>query len=686
MHSSHKGQKIHNLAIVGQDGVGKTTIVDKLLRIKRKQPGSEIIIAPEEKERGYTIYNRFYHLDIGDTTLNILDTPGNTNFISSVKSAVHPATTSIFVVSSIVGSEESLRIWEAVHERKSPRVIFVNLLDQPQAKFEETLQGLETNFSIKPAVLFIPWFEDDNLVGVIDIMAKKLLRGSTGNVKTEDLPADAVDAVELHRSVTYERLAELNDELMEYYIEEKDAPDELLIKVMSEAVKTSELTPALAGSAELDIGLESLFDFITTNLPTSSDQAPAIGRASKEEDSEDVERSPDPEAPFSGFVFRTTYDRYIGKLSFMQVLSGTFNKNLKLINSSEGRKLQVGKFYILNGDKSDEIEEAVPGDIVVLEKIEELDTNQTLCDADKTVCYQPIEFWEPRYTNRLELTNSSKDSRIMDSLNKLIAEDPSLKMEFNSDTNEMLLTGMGVLHVDVIKDYLKNMFDVEINLVSPQIGYLETISGKAKTQGKYKKQTGGHGQYGDVHIEIEPKSRNDSEVFEFVDKIVGGAIPRNYIPSVEKGVKEALGSGTLANYPVVGIRVTLFDGSFHAVDSSDFAFQRAGAMAIRKALPDARPVLLEPVMEMEIDVLEGDVGKVTKDLSGRRGKVASYSYKDFTTVIHAEAPLAELMDYTQSLRGITLGMGRFSLKLKSYEVLASNLAEKVIASRKVDEE
>jgi len=272
----------------------------------------------------------------------------------------------------------------------------------------------------------------------------------------------------------------------------------------------------------------------------------------------------------------------------------------------------------------------------------------------------------------------------MDSLNKLIVEDPSLKMEFSSDTNEMLLTGMGVLHIEVVKEYLKNMFDVEINITPPQIGYLETITGKAKTQGKYKKQTGGHGQYGDVHIEIEPTPRNGG--FEFVDKIVGGAIPRNYIPSVEKGVKEALTTGCQANYPTVDIRVILFDGSFHQVDSSDFAFQRAGVMAIRKAMPDARPVILEPVMEIEIDVLEADVGKVTKDLSGRRGKVASYSYKDFTTIVHAEAPLAELKDYTQTLRGMTLGLGRFSMKLKSYEILASNLAEKVIAGRKTDEE
>ncbi|MBU3917410.1 elongation factor G, partial [bacterium] len=382
--------------------------------------------------------------------------------------------------------------------------------------------------------------------------------------------------------------------------------------------------------------------------------------------------------------FRTTFDRYVGKLSYVYVISGVLKKGTKLLNSSNSAKLLTGRMSIVNGDDTEEVDEAYPGDIIVLEKEDELSTNQTICDVNNPIFFKPIRFLEPRCTSRLELTNSGKDSRIMDAVNKLIAADPSLKMHVNPDTKEVLFSGVGTTHLEVAREHLKNVYDVEINLVEYQIAYLETIVGKATVQGKYKKQSGGHGQFGDVHIILEPNPRGAG--FEFVDKIVGGAIPRNYIPGVEKGVIEALSKGVLAGYPVVDVKVTLFDGSFHNVDSSDFAFQRAGSMALKKAMKEAKPVLLEAIMEMEIDVPESDVGKVTKDLSGRRGKVSSYSYKQLSTIVHAEAPMAELADYAQALRGMTGGLGLYDMKLKSHEILSSVFAEKVIAARKTEEE
>ncbi|MCP4754224.1 MAG: elongation factor G [Proteobacteria bacterium] len=684
MHKSHGERNIHSIAIVSKDGVGKTKLVESLLSFQTKQQEIELVELPEEKSRGYTLYNKFYHLDQGNESINLIDTPGNTNFVSALNSAVYVSSGAVFVASAIGGSEGALRVWESIFVNKTPRAIFVNQLDLPEANFDEALQSIEASFGIKPAVLFIPWSEDDKLVGVIDIINKKLLRETAGKIEVEDLPEGSQDEVESYRSVTYERLAELDDELMEYYIEEQVAPDELLVKVLSQGIVSCEVTPVLVGSVEENIGIANLFEFIKTNFPTHAKGVEWSGRISKEEESEAAARKPEAAEPFSGVVFKSSFDRYIGKMSYILVVSGILKKGMKLQNSSLGRKLQVGRFYVMHAGKTEEIEEAYPGDIVVLEKVEDLETNQTICEADNPIFYEPIPFLVPKYTNRLELSGSSKDSRIMDSVNKLIFEDPTLTLEFNPDTNEMLLSGMGVLHLDVTREYLKNVYDVEINLVPPQTGYLETIVGKSTVQGKYKKQSGGHGQYGDVHITIEPTPRNGG--FEFVDKIVGGAIPKNYIPGVEKGVKESLQKGTQAGYPVVDLKVTLFDGTFHAVDSSDFAFQRAGSMAIKKAMPEAKPVILEPIMEMEIDILESDVGKVSKDLSGRRGKVSSYSYKEFTTVIHAEVPMAELMDYTPTLRGMTVGLGLYSMKLKSYEILASNLAEKVIASRKVAEE
>lgn len=683
MHKSHVESNIHNIAIVGKDGVGKTELVKALLNYQSKKP-ADIVEHTEEKERGYTIYTTYYHLDRGNDTINLIDTPGNTNFLSSLKAAAYVSTGAIFVASTATDSEGAFRVWESLNTHKTPRLIFMNITDPSQGNFGDSLASIESSFSVKAAVLYIPWIEDGKLVGIIDIMNQTLLRGTTGKITEEEVPAAASEDVELYRGITYEKLAELDDELMEYYIEEKPAPDELMVKVLSDGLITCDVTPVLAGSIADEIGIDNLFEFVRTNFPAFQKGSAWVGKQTNAPDAEPVERKPAADEPFSGIAFKTVFDRYIGKMNYLLVVSGVFKKGLKLQNSSIGRKVQTGRFYVIDGDQTDEIDEAYPGDIVVLEKVDDLETNHTICDTDKQIVFDPISFQVPKYSNRLELTNSSKDSRIMDALNKMVAEDPTLTMEYNNETNEMLLSGIGVLHIEVLKERLKNVYDIEITLIPPTVGYLETIQGKATVQGKYKKQSGGHGQYGDVHITIEPLPRGGG--FEFVDKIVGGAIPRNYIPSAEKGVKEALLTGSLAGYPVQDVKVTLFDGTFHAVDSSDFAFQRAGSMAIKKALPEARPVLLEPVMEVEIDVLESDVGKVTKDLSGRRGKVNGYAYKEFTTVIQAEVPLAEMMDYTPALRGMTVGLGLYSMKLKSYEILAPNLAEKVIAARKTEED
>lgn len=684
MHKSHADSNIHNIAVVGKDGFGKTELVDALLKFQSKNKAAEVIEQPEEKERGYTIYTTYYHLDNGEDTINLIDTPGNTNFLSSMNVASYVSSGAIFVASTAGDSDGAFRVWESLNNNKTPRVIFMNISDATQGDFGDSLSAIETGFSVKPAVLYIPWIEDGNMVGIIDIMNQQLIKGTSGKTTIEEVPEAAAEDVELYRSITYEKLAELDDELMEFYIEEKPAPEDLMAKVLSEGLVSCDVTPVLAGSVSEGIGIDNLAGFITTNFPTFQKGKAWVGKQVNAEDAEPVERKPSADEPFSGITFKTVYDRYIGKLNYLLVVSGVFKKGMKLQNSSIGRKIQTNRFYVINGDQTDEIDEAYPGDIVVLEKVEDLETNQTICDADSVIVYDKIPFQVPRYSNRLEMTNSSKDGRIMDALNKMVAEDPTLTMEYNNETNEMIFSGVGVLHIDVMKERLKNIYEVEITLAPPTVGYLETIRGKAKVQGKYKKQSGGHGQYGDVHIEMEPTPRNNG--FEFVDKIVGGAIPRNYIPSVEKGVKEALLTGTLAGYPVQDVRVILFDGTFHAVDSSDFAFQRAGSMAVKKALPEAKPVLLEPIMEVDIDVLEADVGKVTKDLSGRRGKVNGYDYKEFTTVIQAEVPLAEMMDYTPTLRGMTVGLGLYSMKLKSYEVLAPNLAEKVIAARKPEEE
>lgn len=684
MHNIHKDSKIHNIAFVGKDGVGKSKLIDSLLRMQSKSKEKLIVELDGEKARNYTICNHYYHLDKGENFYNFIDTPGNTNFLPKVNIALSVSTGCVFTVSGEGGNESSFRIWQRIIERETPRVLFINGMDLENSNFESTLHDVEQKFSVKPVVLQIPWIKDGKLEGVVDILDQKLITGVTGKQSVSEVPDELKDDVEVYRSTTIESLSEIDDELMEYFIEEKEPPVELLKKTLAQGVTSLKITPVLTGSAKQQIGVELLSEFVNSYFLSHQAGAPWMAKESTDPEADYIEVRPTPEDKFSGIVFKTLHDRYSGKLSFILVVSGILRKGSKLLNSSTGVKFQCGRISFINGESIDEVEEAYPGDIVVLEKEDAIATNQSICDIEHHVVFEPIPFLKPRCTSRLELTNSSKDNRTIEALHKVIAEDPSLRMHKNDGTNELLISGMGLMHLEVMKEQLKSVYDVEITLGQAQIAYLETIKKPVTVQGKHKKQSGGHGQYGDVHLKVEPQPRGAG--FEFVNKIVGGVIPKTYIPSVEKGVKEALLTGTLAGYPVVDVKVTLLDGSYHAVDSSDFAFQAAGILAIKKALPDAKSVLLEPIMEVEIDVPENDVGKVTKDINTRRGKVNQYYSKELTSVINADIPLSELTDYTPSLRGLTQGMGLYTMSLKGHEPLTSHLSAKVIAERSKEKE
>jgi len=681
MHNKHENNKIHNISFVGKDGTGKSKLVNAILKLKSKKKESEIVEYPEEIERGYTIYNRFYHFDREEYTYNLIDTPGNTNFLPKIKTAAAVSSGAVILVSPTSPNDSAFRIWQRVAESHTPRVMFINGLDEPEADFEKAIVDIEDAFSTKPAVLQMPWYEDGKLTGVIDVIQKKLTKGAPGKLKEEEVPESVKDELDLLRATTIERLAEMDDELMELYIEETEPPMDLLLKVLANGVADCTVTPLLVGSARENIGIETLCDFIETYFSPFDQRPVFMGKAANSPEAEIVERKANRNEPFCGRVFKTLYDRYAGKLSFVQVISGTLAKGTKVINIEDSNKLTVGRISIISGETTDEVEVAYPGDIVVLEKVDSLVANQTICDPAHPIILDPINYLKARYTKKLIMTNSSKDSRIMDALNKVVAEDPGLRISTNKDTKEMLLSGAGIMHVDVTKEHLKNAYDVDFELGTPSIGFNETITRTTTVQGKFKKQSGGSGQYGDVHIKVEPLPRGGG--FEFVNKVVGGSVPKNYIPSVEKGAKEALLDGALGRFPVVDVKVTLFDGSYHAVDSSDFAFQAAGKLAIKKALPEAGSVILEPVMEVDIDVAEEDVGKISKDIASRRGKINKYDYGEFSSIVNADIPLSEMQDYTPTLRGMTQGMGLFKMKLAGYEIMLQDSAKKVIANRKL---
>lgn len=676
-------RKTFNVAIVGRDTVGKSRVVTSLLQLQ-KGAKPEKVEAPEEEARNYTIYNRFFHCEFENHRLNLIDTPGNTNFLAKVNTALYIANGAVQVVSATGISTSSLRIWESIMQHEVPRLVFINMIDVPEANFDSTLSGIEQNFGIQPAVINFPVYDDGKLIGLVDVLQKKLVVQKGIKSEMKEIPDSAKDEFDLYQEALKEQLAEVDDEVMELYIDGEEISEELLYNALQQGTRNRSLTPVLCGVAKDHIGVKCLDDFIEQNFPRHDMGQAWMGAVSDKDPDEYTERLPSVEEPMSAFCFKTLHDRYAGKLSFLLMISGKLAKGDKIVNSSTHQKITVGKISLISGETLIEVDEAVPGDIFILEKMDEILTENTICDPNNTIIYEMPHKLQPRCTFKLELPEDVKEDRAMTSLQKVLSEDPALRMHKNEETNELLLSGMGVMHLQIMQEHLKNVYDVSIILDTPHIAYHETLTAPITMQGKHKKQSGGHGQFGNVFITIEPLPRGGG--FEFVSKIVGGVIPKQYIPSVEKGVVDALKKGALGGYPVVDVRVTLFDGSYHDVDSSDFAFQAAGSLAVKKALQEAKCVLLEPVMEVEIDIPEHDMGAISKDVSSRRGRILGYDSKELTSLVTAEIPLAEMGDYAPSLREKTQGLGLYTMSLKGYEVLTSHLSSKVLAERKQEEE
>jgi elongation factor G len=667
---------VYNIAVVGRDTVGKSNVIQQLLALQQGLQ-KNIVESPEEKQRGYTIYNRFYKSEFANNRFNFVDTPGNTNFLSKVKTAINITNSALFIVSGTGISDTSLRVWESIISQEVPRAIFMNMLDLPEANFDNTLHDIELKFNIRPLVLSIPCVDDGKLIGTIDIFNEQLLLGTDKNIKTVDIPPEFVDEVTRYKESGIEQLSELDDELMELYVEGQEIPDHLLKKALVECVQARKITVVMGGCAKSGIGIAQLKKFIEINFASFNDSPVWVGTESEDKAEEIIERVPNPQAPFAAFSFKTLHDRYAGKLSYLLIISGTLSKGDKILNNNTHEKISINRINLIHGEALEEITEAGPGDIVILEKQDNIEINQTFCDPDHPVYFEPLKQLVPRCTYRLTIPKNTKEERVLMALNRSIAEDPSLRLHKNAETGEFLLSGMGVMHLQILQEHLKNIYDVEIGLELPHIAYHETIAQPIKAEGKHKKQTGGHGQFGIVRITMEPLPRGGG--FEFVNKIVGGVIPRQFISSVEKGVIEALRKGTLGGFPVVDIRVILYDGQFHNVDSSDYSFQAAGILAVQNALAEVKSLLLEPIMEVEIDVPEYDMGKVSKDIASRRGRIQGFDSREFTNIVKAEIPLAELQNYTPLLREMTQGLGMYSMYLSHYEVVSSHLASKALA-------
>jgi len=686
--------KIRNIVLCGHGDSGKTSLAEAILfnsgkttRLGKVEDGTTVMDwEPEEVERGISISSSFSFFESGDTRVNLIDTPGYADFVMDAKSPLMVSEGAIIVLCGVAGVEvQAQRVWDFCERYGTRRMLFVNKMERERADLEQVVNSARKFLTDKIVVLDLPIGHEAGFEGVIDLVEMKafLYDGDgSGKSKKVDIPEEYADQATKYREKMVEAIVSTDDALLERYLDEANISNIELMEALSRAVKGGALVPVLCGSAKQNIGVDVLSRMAIALLPSPADSPPVIAKDASS--GKDVEVKIDLQAPLSAFVFKTIADPYAGKLSVMKVYSGALSSDSTVLNVNQGRKERIGQLIYLEGKGHTICPLAKAGDIVAVAKLKETTTGDTLCDESRKIIFAPIEYPEPMISFAIEPKSKGDEDKISSAVSRLMEEDPTMKSRRDPDTKELVISGSGQLHVEVIVSKMKRKFGVEVNLKAPKIPYRETIRKKVKAQGKYKKQTGGRGQYGDCWLELEPLPRGAG--FEFVDRIVGGVIPRQYIPAVEKGVIGAMQKGVLAGYPVVDLRVTVYDGSFHTVDSSEMAFKIAGSLAFKKAAAEANPVLLEPIVELEVVVPEDSMGDVIGDLSSRRGKVIGTETIAGRQVIKAIAPLAELSKYAPDLRSITGGRGSYTMQFSRYEQVPSTISEKIIAKSQQAEE
>ncbi len=680
-------------AIIAHGGAGKTSLSEAMLfnagattRLGKVDDKTSILdYEPEEMKRSLTISTSFCSIQWKKHPFTIIDTPGDFNFIAETRMSMLGSDAVIVITDAIDGVRvQTEKVCEFADEFDLPRLFFISKMDRERADFMKAVQDIQSNFGDSCVPLQIPIGSSEAFKGVVDVLAEKALvfnQGDSGKFEVQDMPSEFADEVSRIKEELVERVAESDDALLEKYLEEGELTAEEVKRGLRRAVVSGKLIPILCGSGVANIGIQPLMDVIADCFPSPADKPPRRGSSPKND--EELLRNPDPNDPFSALVIKTISDPYAGRLSVMRIFSGVLKSDSTVLNATKDAKERFGQLLRLKGKSQETIESAGPGDIVAVAKLKETTTQDTLCNEKDPIVYPRVELPPPIYSLAVEPKSKGDEDKIFSSLSRLMEEDLTLKLERNEETKEMILSGMGEIHIEATVDKLKRKFGVEVNLNPPKVSYKETIKGKARIQGKYKKQSGGRGQYGDCWIEMEARGRGEG--FEFVDKIVGGVIPRQYIPAVEKGIVEASEEGPLAGFPVVDFKVDLVDGSFHAVDSSEMAFKIAGSMAFKKAVMDAKPTLLEPIMYMEIIVPDDCMGDVIGDLNSRRGRVLGMESSGKKQIVKANVPHAEVLKYAPELRSMTAGRGMFTMRFSHYEEVPAQSQEKIIEAHKKQE-
>jgi len=683
---------VRNVALFGHGKSGKTSLAEAILfttgktkRLGKVDEGSSVMdFEPEEIHRKSTISSAFNHFNWQKNSIYLIDTPGEDNFLNETVFTAQMADNAVFVVEANQDiKNQTEKIADLVENRKLPSIIVINKMDRERANFDNVLAGIKAELPFNPVVIHFPIGAEENFKGIIDVLNQKAYSfdGDKGTVKEIAVPSEMADDLALYRDNLMEQVAETDDELIEKFLEEGELSDEDLQNGLRKAVKTGMIAPVTATAATANAATTLILDLIGDYLAAPCDRPAQIGTDPKTGDI--VERVPKPDAPFSARVFKTMADPYAGRLTILKVVSGTLSGD-SFYNSSREITEKFGHILTMEGKTQIQVDSAGPGMIVAIAKLKETVTGDTLCSADAPIVFDELVPIEPSISYAVTTENKKDEEKLHASLTKILEEDPTLKISRDPQTRQTLISGVGQIHLEVIGERIKRKFGVEMKLEAPKVPYKETIKGKARVQGKHKKQTGGHGQYADSWIEMEPLPRGGG--FEFVDKIVGGVIPKTYIPAVEKGVLESMEKGVLAGYPIVDVKVSLVDGSFHAVDSSEMAFKISGSMAFKKGAQEANPVLLEPIMDMTILVPKECVGDVIGDLNGRRGRVMGMDSEGKLEVITAQTPMAEILRYAPDLNSITAARGSFKSEFSHYEEVPANLAEKIIEQAKAENE
>jgi elongation factor G len=687
--SKYESKSIRNLAIIGHGGTGKTSLCESFLYVagKTDRPGrvddgsSCMDYEPEEQKRHISISATTNNIDWEKHRVNFIDTPGDSNFTFDTKSSLRVVDGAVVLVDAVGGVEfQTEKVWEYADEFKLPRLLFVSRMDRERADFSKAVESIRKRLREKITIVSLPIGAEDSFAGVVDLIAMKALvfDNQKKMAKSVDIPADMAEEVKKCRDILVEDIAETDDGLMNKYLEGGELSAEDLQVGLRRGVLAGLLTPVACGSAMKYIGISSLLDTIVQYFPSPVDPG---GKAGKKPGSEEDEiRMPEESAPFSALVFKTIADPYAGRLTLFRVYSGTLISDSSVFNASRKSTERIGNLFFLEGKTQKPVETLIPGDIAAIAKLKETATGDTLCTEKTPIVFARVEPPPAIISFAVEPKTRGDEDKLVSSIHRLTDEDPTLSFHRDDQTREMILSGLGQVHIEVTVEKMKRKFGLEVNLKTPKVPYKETIKGKTTVQGRYKKQSGGRGQFGDTWLEIEPLPRGGG--FEFADRIVGGVIPQQYRPAVEKGIVEAMTEGVLAGYPVVDLRVSLVDGSYHTVDSSEMAFKIAGSLGFKKGVLECQPTLLEPIVNIMIEIPDEYMGDVIGDLNSRRGKVLGMDSIGHHQIIKGQVPLAEILKYAPDLRSMTSGRGTFTCEHSHYEEVPSYISEKIIAESK----